>query len=228
MAEGFKTRRGGSKPTQPFALIQQPYPVGSTCTCSKGDIVLTAPDTSGLALFAIPEAGTWTVTSTDGTDSKAQTVEVSTQGETIVAPALAYELVLYDAGNEYSSITGGWAVTNSGVSSATKNATSIYLNNDDNWNCYTYSGKAVNMADYTTIHVKVSNAWRTNSNGYMYIDVGGQSAYMTSKSTGARTYTLDISKITSGAVKVGTIGYWSDDAGQKSSFGIEITKIWLS
>lgn len=35
------------------------FPTGSICTCTKGDIVLEAPNTAGVVCFAIPETGTW-------------------------------------------------------------------------------------------------------------------------------------------------------------------------
>ena len=211
-----------------FALIQQPYPAGSTCTCSKGDIVLTAKDTSGLAIFAVTEAGTWTITTTNGTQTKTTTVEITTKGETVTSAELVYESYLYDAGEEYTALTGGWASTQSGVASVEKFEEYISLNNEDSWDCYIYTGKAINMANYSVLNVRVSDAWATNGNGYMYIDVGDGTARMESASTGSRTYTLDVSAVTSGVVKVGAQGYWSDDMNTKSSFGMEVIRIWLS
>lgn len=225
MAEGIKTRRGGSKPTQPFALIQQPYPAGSTCTCSKGDIVLTAPDTSGLALFVIPEAGTWTITSTDGTDSKAQTVEVSTQGETIVAPALVYELVLYDAGDECTSVTGGWTLYAWGVSTAEKQSDCIYLFNNDGQEASATSKKSIAMSDYSTLNVKLKDGWKTNSGCFEF---SAGSATKTTSSVGAKTYTLDISAVSSGKVKFRPYGHWSDNANELSECGVYISRVWLN
>ena len=91
-----------------YAAISVTYPEGSVCTCSDGVKTLTAKNTSGLYLFSIPYAGTWTVTATDGTDTASQTVEITTEGQS-VSVELSYNLVLYSAANGLASgfnITG--------------------------------------------------------------------------------------------------------------------------
>ena len=60
-----------------YAVISVTYPLGSTCTCTKGSTVLTAENNNGKYLFSIPEAGNWTVSCTDGTDSDSKVIEVS-------------------------------------------------------------------------------------------------------------------------------------------------------
>nr|DAH52519.1 MAG TPA: hypothetical protein [Caudoviricetes sp.] len=65
-----------------FAVISVTYPAGSVCTCTKGTKNYKAKNTSGLALFAVPEVGTWTVSCTDGTDTASKTVTISAEGET--------------------------------------------------------------------------------------------------------------------------------------------------
>ena len=54
------------------ATIAVTYPSGSTCTCSNGTTTLTAPNTTGSYTFTVPSAGTWTVKSTNGTDTAQQ------------------------------------------------------------------------------------------------------------------------------------------------------------
>ena len=56
--------------------INVEYPEGAICTCSKGETVLTAPDTSGAATFIVYEPGTWTVDIVDRTVSASSEVEV--------------------------------------------------------------------------------------------------------------------------------------------------------
>lgn len=63
------------------ANIQVTYPAGSTCTCSKGEIVLNAPDTTGSHIFVVPEAGEWIVSSTDGELTDSESVIISSDGE---------------------------------------------------------------------------------------------------------------------------------------------------
>ena len=111
------------------AVIAVTYPEGSVCTCSNGTKTLKARDTSGKALFNVT-AGSWTVTATDGNKTKSVTVDIATDGE-VENVVLAYDMVLYDAGNECTDITGGW--TSSGytssrtVKSGTKYDTYMYF-----------------------------------------------------------------------------------------------------
>lgn len=63
------------------ATISITYPAGSTCTCSDGTTTFTAPDTTGVWECIVPNAGTWTISCTDGTDSTEETVEITTDGQ---------------------------------------------------------------------------------------------------------------------------------------------------
>lgn len=84
-----------------YAYIKVTYPAGSICTCSNGTKTLTAKDTGGECIFYIPEAGTWTVSCTDGTSSaESAPISVTTQNQ-IDSIILSYNLVLYSAGTEY-------------------------------------------------------------------------------------------------------------------------------
>lgn len=103
--------RGGSGGVKLFAVISVTYPAGSVCTCTKGTKSYKAKNTSGLALFAVPETGEWTVSCTDGTQTASTTVTVSAEGEAVNVK-LAYDLRLFDNGDECAGVTGGW--TNAG------------------------------------------------------------------------------------------------------------------
>ena len=92
------------------ATITITYPAGSTCTCSDGTTTLTAPDTSGTWTCIVPNAGTWTVAATDGTENASEAVSITTDGQT-VAVELSYLLWLYKEGNIYNAVTGGWSVS---------------------------------------------------------------------------------------------------------------------
>lgn len=93
------------------ATITVTYPAGSTCTCANGSTVLTAPDTSGSYTFTVTNTGTWTVNCTDGTQTASTTVSITADGQSATAK-LAYNLRLFDNGDECTSVTGGW--TNAG------------------------------------------------------------------------------------------------------------------
>lgn len=74
---------GGGGGGNTYAFIVATYPAGSTCTCVKGSKTLTAKDTSGTWAFQIPEAGTWTVSCTDGVDTASTTVSISAEGQSV-------------------------------------------------------------------------------------------------------------------------------------------------
>ena len=103
--------RGGGGGVKLFAVISVTYPAGSVCTCTKGTKNYKAKNTSGLALFAVPETGEWTVSCTDGTQTASTTATVSAEGKAVNVK-LAYDLRLFDNGDECVSVTGGW--TNAG------------------------------------------------------------------------------------------------------------------
>lgn len=93
--------------TKLFAAIGVTYPEGSTCTCTNGTKTLKAKNTSGQWVFAIPEAGTWTVVA----GSKSKKVSINTEGQCEIVNLA--ETVLWEAGTEYNTnITGGFEVGN--------------------------------------------------------------------------------------------------------------------
>ena len=81
------------------ATINITYPAGSTCTCSDGTTALSAPDTSGTWACIVPNAGSWTVTATDGNDSTNKSVSITADGQTENV-VLSYTLVLYEKNGE--------------------------------------------------------------------------------------------------------------------------------
>lgn len=95
-------RRGG---VRLFSVIGVTYPAGSVCTCAKGAKIYKAKNTSGLALFAVPETGEWTVSCTDGTQTASQTVSITAEGQT-ESVTLAYELYLF---SETGGNLGNWS-----------------------------------------------------------------------------------------------------------------------
>ncbi len=98
---------GGSGPA--YAAISVTYPAGATCTCALGSKTLTAPDTSGQALFIVPTAGQWVVKiSQSGFQPKSTIVNISASG--VFSVSLNFAVYYYTPGNEYAEITGGYAV----------------------------------------------------------------------------------------------------------------------
>lgn len=94
MGEAFITRRGGGIP---YAVIGVTYPEGGVCTCTNGTLTLTANDTSGKAVFVIPEAGTWTVKAVSGSRTASKAVSITAEGQ-VETVTLTYELYIFKAG----------------------------------------------------------------------------------------------------------------------------------
>ena len=90
------------------ATINITYPAGSTCTCSDGTTTLSAPDTSGTWVCTVPNAGTWTISCTNGTESTSEAVTITTDGQS-VSVALSYFLWLYKDGDTCDAVSGGWS-----------------------------------------------------------------------------------------------------------------------
>ena len=95
------------------ATINVSYPEGSSCTATDGVTTLTAPDTSGTWACVVPNAGTWTVTATDGSESNSETAEITTDGQS-VSVSIDYGFDLYKAGDERVAVTGGWVTRSEG------------------------------------------------------------------------------------------------------------------
>ncbi len=98
---------GGAGGSAELPAIYVTYPEGSVCTCSNGTKTYTAKDTSGYWLFAGLDIATWIVTATDGTETASETVEITSEGQN-VSVVLSYVFYLYNNGNQYTGITGGW------------------------------------------------------------------------------------------------------------------------
>lgn len=57
--------------------IATTYPPGSTCTCTNGIYTFNAEDTSGVYVYTVPSTGNWTVSSTDGSNTKSKVVTIT-------------------------------------------------------------------------------------------------------------------------------------------------------
>ena len=80
------------------ATIHVTYPAGSKCTATDGVTTLKAPDTSGTWDCVVPNAGTWTITCTDGTRNRQEDISITTDGQS-ESVVLQYRLYLFKAGS---------------------------------------------------------------------------------------------------------------------------------
>mgnify|MGYP007080095596 CR=1 FL=1 len=174
------------------ATINITYPAGSTCACTDGTATLTAPDTSGAWTCTVPNAGTWTVSSTDGDKSKSADVVITTDGQT-ESVTLQYITYLFKNGETYDSLTGGWQ----GTIDAGKKV--IWLNATAGKTNSAYPKSKIDLTNYDTVSAIVDENVSAYGAFSLYI-VGtlGQSA-VASAILGAAPATrvdLDVSSVT--------------------------------
>lgn len=173
------------------ATINITYPAGSTCTCTDGTTTLTAPDTSGTWACIVPNAGTWTVSSTDGDKSKSADVVIITNGQT-ESVTLLYITYLFKDGETYDSLTGGWG----GTVNAEKQALEFLVAAGKTVNMATKS--KVDMTDYSTISAKTDANIRDVSLSLIIEDSFASSRPLAQAAlaTASDEVSLDISNIT--------------------------------
>lgn len=62
------------------AYVKVTYPSGSTVTCSDGTTSLSGADTSGVAIFGLPNTGNWTISCTNGSSTASDSVAAVENG----------------------------------------------------------------------------------------------------------------------------------------------------
>lgn len=202
-----KTNVGGSK--KAFAIIGVTYPAGSVCTCTDGMKTLTLKDTSGLGIFLIPYAATWTVSCTDGDKTKSVTVSVAAEGQS-ESVTLTYEFMLFNNGS-YASETGGWTDIHNNTLYKSVYGPSEYEDTIG----WLSTINSVDLSDYLTLYFVVSSY---NSANGLTIGVSPtkEGAYDFSasyefnnwqNSSTETIYSINISSVSSGYIKARLVGY---------------------
>ncbi len=206
MSEAFIVRRAGSGGiADAFAVIAVTYPAGSICTCTNGNKLFKAKDTSGQTLFLIPSAGTWTVSCTDGTETAEEVVVVASRYQ-VAEITLKYHYWLYCKGKEFDAITGGW----NGYNGSSYFSTGKFQKNESDLDIYK-TGKQqiaaspaekIDLTSFATLSVNVldftipkanDGLWITITTAHLYGDTNIKASQLIS--TAGRAC-LDISKIT--------------------------------
>lgn len=171
------------------ATINVTYPAGSTCTCSDGTTTLTAPNTSGSWSCIVYNAGTWTVSSTDGDKSKSADAVIITDGQS-ESVILQYVTYLFKDGETYDSLTGGW----NGTVNSEMQALQLYAAAGKT--AFAYPKNKVDLTEYDTVSAVVAE----NVNGFsLYITgtVGQSPVASATLSAGTATRVdLDVSSVT--------------------------------
>lgn len=201
MAIGRVNTGGGGKL---FAIIAVTYPEGSVCTCTKGTKTYKAKDTSGLALFAVPEVGDWIVSCTDGTQTASKTVTISTDGESANV-ALAYNLLIINGTD--TSISGGWSVSGDKSYSARLAAGGLVINGPGGGargTCYMNTFNAALLANFNTLVMEYTlNALYSGADVNKLIigtakNSGERASVLVPASAAKKRLSIDISKINAG------------------------------
>lgn len=151
-----------------FAAIGVDYPIGSDLNCTNGVITLEAETDSGQWVFAIPEAGRWTVTSTDKVDpgmTKSETFEIETKGQ-FEYVKLEYKLTLFAPGvTDKMSIGFGTSVS-AGLATVTVSDT-VKITSQTNGTVSYMSKDPIDLSNYSIIK---SDNVAYSGDGFLVID----------------------------------------------------------
>lgn len=211
------------------ATIAVTWPAGSTCTCTNGSTVLTAPDTSGSYTFTVTNTGTWTVSCTDGDKTKSASVSITTEGQT-ESVGLNYELVFFKSGlgmvtpltvNKWNNNAGILNITNEHIQWSYQGNSQVEIS--------IYGTSTVDLSKYNNVHMTIGayhgaiNDFRDRPHLYVSNNivtgqegVGGAGMAAYTEADAAGTWTLDIAKFNAN-MYVGVWGGWNGT----------ITRLWL-
>lgn len=175
------------------ATINIAYPAGSTCTCSDGTTTLSAPDTSGTWACIVPNAGTWTVTSTSGTETDSKAVTITTDGQS-TSVELSYALFLFKPNAPSDIIAGEWEMPGSSAVTAEAELTVKSVNNFNNNRIISARTKGqIDLTEYSTLQATCKASGGSNTK----LEVYSGSSAVASAAIGAdlTTVTVDISAL---------------------------------
>lgn len=227
------------------ATISITYPATSNCVVknASGTTVASNSNTGSSAktwTATVNATGTYTITATSTSDSsktKSSTVSITADGQS-KSVTLNYSLMLYDAGDECTDVTGGWVADAKGSSDGGWNLVKPTLTkNSDSMTVAmpTYEGngcvhmtKSVDMSEYTTLKATISDfSGGSNTNGHDYISIykQGQNPFdgyaVYKRITKADTFSLAVDNI-NGEYDV---AFGCANNGITTQY--TITKVWL-
>lgn len=180
----------GSGGVNVVALIVAYYPIGATCTATCNGITLTA-DSGTKYVFQIPFLGTWSVTADLNGATQTENFVISAPGavESVMLYPYTEITYLYDQGNEYTSVTGGWTVN------ALAGKTTDSLGFNPYGNAYTTNYLSVN--NYLAVMVVV----KSESAGIFQIG-GVTTPIQVPTTTEYKTFYLDVEGISGTLARV--------------------------
>ena len=226
------------------ATIAVTYPSGSTLTCTDGTTTLKATTTTGSYTFVVPNAGTWTVTATDGSSTASSSVSITTSGQSESVTLSYWDGYLFNYGDTYDDITGGYNNVGTYLTSASDGSTGNPLTitelNSGGWKLknskgngcgIVYTKNKIDLTDFTTLHF---HGRLFDALGYSRTGLGiwssvadamttNRVAYLGGNAAAVGERTLDVTSL-NGEYYIGVWVYSSD-----SNYQIkEMNKIWLT
>lgn len=175
------------------ATINITYPAGSTCTCSDGTTTLSAPDTSGTWTCIVPNAGTWTVTSTSGAETDSKAVTITTDGQS-TSVELSYALFLFKPNAPSDIIAGEWEIPGNGTVTAEAELTVNSVNAFNNNRIFSARTKGqIDLTEYSTLQATCKASGGSNTKLEVYS--GSSVVASTAIGTDLTTVTVDISAL---------------------------------
>lgn len=185
------------------ATINITYPAGSTCTCSDGTTTLSAPDTSGTWACIVPNAGTWTVTSTSGTETDSKAVTITTDGQS-TSVELRYALFLFKPNAPSDIIAGEWEMpVNSTVTAEAELTVKSVNNYNGNRDISARTKGQIDLTEYSTLQATCKASGGSNTKLEVYS--GSSTVASSTIGTSLTTVTVDISAL-SGLHSIGFAG----------------------
>lgn len=175
------------------ATINITYPAGSTCTCSDGTTTLSAPDTSGTWACIVPNAGTWTVTSTSGAETDSKAVTITTDGQSI-SVELSYALFLFKPNAPSDIIAGEWEMPANSTVTAEAELTVKSVNNyNGNRSISARTKGRIDLTEYSTLQATCKASGGSNTKLEVYS--GSSTVASAAIGTSLTTVTVDISAL---------------------------------
>lgn len=175
------------------ATINITYPAGSTCTCSDGTTTISAPDTSGTWACIVPNAGTWTVTSTSGTETDSKAVTITTDGQS-TSVELSYALFLFKPNAPSDIIAGEWEMPGNSTVAAEAELVVKSVNNYNGGRDISARTKGqIDLTEYSTLQATCKASGGSNTKLEVYS--GSSVVASTAIGTDLTTVTVDISAL---------------------------------
>lgn len=219
------------------ATINITYPAGSTCTCSDGTTALSAPDTSGTWACIVPNAGTWTVTSTSGTETDSKAATITTDGQS-VSVALSYFLWLYKDGDTCDAVSGGWSSPVWGHEDFSKvvtfNESSMQISTEVFGGSIAYghvfTNSVIDLSEISTLKFRITGIGATSSDGNAFSFQLCVASEFPNKQTPSFPVSLSITKtglfsVDVSSMNAGCVGVWITTRGYAKTT-MTISKVW--